>query len=294
MPEATPAGITKVHLVDATGTTVAGTGGGAMTVADGADVTQGAKADSVWDGVAASASVVAILKKIATSGASAGLTDTQLRASAVPVSLASTTITGSVAVTGPLTDAQLRASAVPVSLASTTITGTVTSDTELPAAAALSDTDANPTAPYVGAANMGWNNTNWVRLKAGLGDGAGAAGFLNIVPMMFNGTNYDRLRGDLTNGLKVQGTVTATGPLTDTQLRASAVPVSLASTTITGSVAVTGPLTDTQLRASAVPVDVSDRAARLVVVEIPLRRRAGEFLGQQRHQRRHVGLFHHL
>jgi len=30
------------------------------------------------------------------------------------------------------------------------------------------------------------------------------------------------------------------------------------------SLAVTGPLTDTQLRASAVPVDVSDRAARLV------------------------------
>jgi hypothetical protein len=43
----------------------------------------------------------------------------------VPVSLTSTTITGSVAVTGPLTDAQLRASAVPVSLTSTTVTGTV-------------------------------------------------------------------------------------------------------------------------------------------------------------------------
>jgi len=53
------------------------------------------------------------------------LTDAQLRASAVPVSLASTTITGSVAVTGPLTDTELRASAVPVSLASTTITGSV-------------------------------------------------------------------------------------------------------------------------------------------------------------------------
>lgn len=39
----------------------------------------------------------------------------------------------------------------------------------------------------------------------------------------------------------VQATQTVTGPLTDTQLRATAVPVS-------------GPLTDTQLRASAVPV----------------------------------------
>jgi hypothetical protein len=45
----------------------------------------------------------------------------------------------------------------------------------------------------------------------------------------------------------VSGTVTATGPLTDTQLRATAVPVS-------GTVTATGPLTDTQLRATAVPV----------------------------------------
>jgi len=41
-------------------------------------------------------------------------------------------------------------------------------DSELPAAAALSDTDANPTAPYVGAANMRWftNAGNWVRERA--------------------------------------------------------------------------------------------------------------------------------
>ena len=48
-----------------------------------------------------------------------------------------------------------------------------------------------------------------------------------------------------------------TGGLTDAQLRASPVPVSLSSTTVTGSVAVTGPLTDTQLRASAVIVSES-------------------------------------
>jgi len=50
------------------------------------------------------------------------------------------------------------------------------------------------------------------------------------------------------------GNVPVSGPLTDTELRATAVPVSLTSTTITGSVAVTGPLTDTELRASPVPV----------------------------------------
>jgi hypothetical protein len=45
----------------------------------------------------------------------------------------------------------------------------------------------------------------------------------------------------------VSGTVTATGPLTDTQLRATPVSVS-------GTVTATGPLTDTQLRATPVPV----------------------------------------
>lgn len=44
-------------------------------------------------------------------------------------------------------------------------------------------------------------------------------------------------------------TQAVTGPLTDTQLRASAVPVS-----VSGTVPVSGPLTDTQLRATAVPV----------------------------------------
>ncbi len=45
----------------------------------------------------------------------------------------------------------------------------------------------------------------------------------------------------------VSGTVTASGPLTDTQLRNSPVPVS-------GTVTASGPLTDTQLRNSPVPV----------------------------------------
>jgi hypothetical protein len=52
------------------------------------------------------------------------------------------------------------------------------------------------------------------------------------------------------SAVPVSGTVTATGPLTDTQLRATPVPVS-------GAVTATGPLTDTQLRASAVPVSAA-------------------------------------
>ena len=57
-----------------------------------------------------------------------------------------------------------------------------------------------------------------------------------------------------------QAAVSVSGPLTDTQLRATAVPVSgtfwqtTQPVSIAASVAVTGPLTDTQLRATAVPI----------------------------------------
>jgi hypothetical protein len=44
-----------------------------------------------------------------------------------------------------------------------TVSGTV--DTELPTAAALADSTANPTAPIVGAALQGFNGSTWDRLK---------------------------------------------------------------------------------------------------------------------------------
>ena len=62
----------------------------------------------------------------------------------------------------------------------------------------------------------------------------------------------------------VSGTITVgnaslavTGPLTDTQLRLTAVPVSGTVTVANASLAVTGPLTDAQLRLTAVPVSGS-------------------------------------
>jgi len=114
----------------------------------------------------------------------------------------------------------------------------VTADTELLAPTTLADALANPTI-------------------------SGIANYL----LGFNGTTWDRLRSSTANGLvvdvsRVQGTVAVSGPLTDTQLRASAVPVSgpltdtqLRATPvpISGTVS-TGGLTDTQLRATAVPV----------------------------------------
>jgi hypothetical protein len=76
----------------------------------------------------------------------------------------------SIAVTGPLTDTQLRASAVPVSLApvpthAVTQSGAWTADTELPAAAALADATANPTVPAAAAAGMVYNGTTWDRAR---------------------------------------------------------------------------------------------------------------------------------
>lgn len=53
-----------------------------------------------------------------------------------------------------------------------TVDGTVTADTELPAAAALADNAANPTAPAVGAFNMVYDGTNWDRLPGTSADGA--------------------------------------------------------------------------------------------------------------------------
>lgn len=65
-----------------------------------------------------------------------------------------------------------------------------------------------------------------------------------------------------TQPVSIAGTVTITGGLTDTQLRAVPVPVSgtfwqaTQPVSIASTVAVSGPLTDTQLRAAAVPVSI--------------------------------------
>lgn len=150
------------------------------------------------------------------------LTDTQLRASAVPVSLASTTVTGSVAVTGPLTDTQLRAAVVPVSLASTAITGTVS------------------------ATQSGTWNVGSITTLPALVAGAAIIGKVGIDQTTPGTTNLVQIGGTLpayaatpTFNIGTAPTITVTGGLTDTQLRASAVTVSLASTTITGNVAIT-------------------------------------------------------
>lgn len=105
-----------------------------------------------------------------------------------------------------------------------------------------------------------------VRCVSGCTGGGGGAG--GTVAISQTGTEND---------VNVSGTVSVTGPLTDTQLRATPVPVS-GTVGVSGTVpvsgtfwqatqpvslasvpshAVTGPLTNTELRASAVPVSLT-------------------------------------
>lgn len=186
-----------------------GGGGGAVTVADGADVAQGTTTDlssastvvgilknlkaalagTLTVGLPSGASTAAKQPALGTAGtASADVITVQGKSGMTPIDISgSVTASGSIAVTNAGTFA-------------------VQADSEFPAAAALGDTDANPTTTQVGSALQGWTGTVWARLKAGIGDGAGATGFLNIVGMMFNGATYDRMRGDSTNGLDVDVT----------------------------------------------------------------------------------------
>lgn len=117
-----------------------------------------------------------------------GLTDTQLRASAVPVSIASMPSTP---VTGPLTDAQLRATPVPIS-GSVTATGPLT-DTQLRASAVpvsgpLTDTQLRATpVPVSGTvtSNQGaapWQVTSQKRAAAALAQAVSCATTATALP----------------------------------------------------------------------------------------------------------------
>lgn len=152
-------------------------------------------------------------------GGGTGLTDSELRATPVPVSgtLTCNAGSGTLAVSGPLTDGQLRATPVPVS-------GTV--------AASQSGT---------------WS----VRAQDGSGNALASS---TSAPA---GTEQALITRNIPSGTQAvsgtltcnagSGTLAVSGPLTDSELRATAVPVS-------GTVTCSGPLTDAQLRAIAVPI----------------------------------------
>ena len=126
-----------------------------------------------------------IISLDSTGAVASPLTDTQLRASAVPVS-------------GPLTDAQLRATAVPVSATSLPLpTGAATSANQALEITELQDIEADVEAMSA-------------KLPATLGQKTMAASLAVAIA-------------------SDQSTIPVSGPLTDAQLRATAVPVSAAS-----------------------------------------------------------------
>jgi len=86
-------------------------------------------------------------------------------------------------------------------------------DTELPAAAALSDVMANPTTPSVGACQMYWNGSVWSRVSFAGGDADGiAAGLVGpFTPSrQYNGATWDRERC-VTTLKTAQGAAVASG-----------------------------------------------------------------------------------
>ena len=92
--------------------------------------------------------------------------------------------------------------------------GTV--DTELPAAAAASDTIANPTTTNVMAMLMGWNGSTWSRVptQAAIGDAVAANYPIAASNYVYNGTTFDRLRGSISgtsNAQTANSVATVTG-----------------------------------------------------------------------------------
>jgi hypothetical protein len=87
---------------------------------------------------------------------------------AVPISDngGSVTVDGSVSVSNfPATQPVSGSVSVSNFPATQPVSGTVTADTELPAATALGDATANPTAPHIGSCMEAYNGTTWDRIK---------------------------------------------------------------------------------------------------------------------------------
>lgn len=170
---------------------------------------------------------------------------------------------GSITVDGPLTNTELRASAVPVSIAS------IPSHAVTNAGTFAVQVTSAPTTAVTGTF---WQTTQPVSLSSlpALATGTNTIGAVNIaaaqtlatVTTVSTLTNQTQMNGQaisMGTGVRDAGTQRVTiatndsVPVTGTFWQATQ-PVSIASMPTT---AVTGPLTDTQLRASAVPVSLA-------------------------------------
>lgn len=228
------------------GTQPGGSGGGAVTIADGSDVAEGATTDAavVTDAAGTLSGKLRGLVKWAFERMPASLGQKTMAAS-LPVVVASDqsavpisgTVTANTGLSQPLTDAQLRATPVPVS--------NTNLDVALSTRLSESDFDTKTgglteSAPGTDTASSGLNGRlqriaqRITSLISALGSPFQAGGSIGNTAFGVNNAagasavNIQDGGNTITvdGSVGVSGSVAVTGPLTDTQLRATPVPVS--------------------------------------------------------------------
>lgn len=163
-----------------------------------------------------------------------------------------TKLTSPLAVTGPLTDTELRASAVPVSVASVPLpTG---------AATAANQTNNLQTTQIVDAGGQATTLKTLATQVVAADIGIITASVIHGVTTGGGGGYVDvkvNPSGALTVEADVTSSVLPTGAATSALQTSGNASLTSIDSKLTAPLAVTGPLTDTELRASAVPVSVA-------------------------------------
>lgn len=206
---------------------IMGGGGGAVTIADGADVAEGSTTDTAVNGdtpgtiSAKLRGINRILTDVWDDIGSALFVEV---INSVPV----TQGTSPWVVSGTVTANQGTSPWV--------ISGTV--DTELPAPAALADATANPTVPGVGAFSLGFNGSTWDRLKTANGAaGTAGTGLLGSGLLGFDGANWQSIGANNTGSGWLQVGQRAAGPsLADGATNAPTVAANGAGTALSSQV----------------------------------------------------------
>jgi fibronectin-binding autotransporter adhesin len=154
---------------------------------------------------------------------------------------------GTVAVTGGLTNAELRATPVPISGTTTLASGATVSLAGTSTIAGAVSVSAGTVTLAAGANTIGTVSVgNFPTTQTIAGAVSGTVNLAGAIPAGANTIG--------TVVLGAGGTVAVTGALSDTELRATPVPVS-GTVTLAGGAG--GGLTDAELRATPVPVEVS-------------------------------------
>lgn len=160
-------------------------------------------------------------------------------------------LTSPLAVTGPLTDVQLRATPVPVS-GSFSVTGVSTLVEQQAQTTVLNSIDNKLTSPVtVQATNLDVRDLAYATDKV---DASGSSVSVSNFPatQAISAVSLPLPTGASTSALQTSGNASLAS--IDSKLTS---PLSVNANITNSSIAVTGPLTDVQLRAAAVPVSVS-------------------------------------